>query len=63
MVSKQDRDSYGGAFYADSKTMIAATAGIPGVSTILMPSGGHNYRVYAPTLPQALAWLGGAVGL
>lgn len=60
VVSKADKSSYNGKFYADSRTMIAATAGMAGVSTILLPVGGHNYRVYAPTVPQALAWLGRA---
>lgn len=63
VVSRQDTESYGGAYYADSRTMIAKTAGVPGVSTILLPSGGHNYRVYAATLPQVFAWLGKTAGL
>jgi S-formylglutathione hydrolase FrmB len=63
VVSKQDRASYGGIFYADSKTMISQSAGTPGVSTILMPTGGHNYRVYRATMPQVLAWLSRNAGL
>ena len=63
VVSKQDTESYGGKFYADSRTMIAQTAGTPGVSTIILPTGGHNYRVYAATMPQALSWLAHNAGL
>lgn len=63
VVSRTDRDSYQGVFYADSRKMIAATAGIPGVETIVLQSGGHNYRTYAPTMPEALAWLGRTAGL
>lgn len=63
VVSRSDKDSYAGAFYADSKKMIAATAGVPGVATILLRNGGHNYRVYRPTLPEALVWLGHNAGL
>ncbi|MDQ1482009.1 MAG: hypothetical protein QOF35_85, partial [Actinomycetota bacterium] len=58
-----DRDSYDGIFYADSKKMIEATRGHPGVSTIELPQGGHNYRVYRPTLPAALTWLEKNAGL
>lgn len=58
IVSQADKSSYDGKFYADSRAMIAATTGMAGVTTILLPSGGHNYRVYRPTMPQALAWLG-----
>jgi S-formylglutathione hydrolase FrmB len=63
VVSKQDKSSYSGKFYADSRSMIAATAGVPGVATIVLPAGGHNYRVYQPTLVQSLAWLGRTTGL
>lgn len=63
IVSKADRSSYDGRFYANSKTMIAATTGMPGVSTIVLESGGHNFRVYQPTLGQALTWLGRTAGL
>jgi S-formylglutathione hydrolase FrmB len=63
VASRKDRDSYEGVFYADAKKMIAQTAGIPGVSTIVLPSGGHSYQTYAPTLPEALGWLGRVAGL
>jgi S-formylglutathione hydrolase FrmB len=63
VVSQQDKSSYDGKFYADSKAMIAATAGVPGVATIVLPAGGHNYHVYQPTLVQSLAWLGRVSGL
>lgn len=63
VVSKADKSSYDGKFYADSRAMITATAGIAGVSTILLPAGGHNYHVYQPTFVQSLAWLGRTAGL
>lgn len=63
VVSRADHSSYDGKFYADSRAMIAATAGLAGVATILLPAGGHNYHVYQPTFPQALAWLGHTAGL
>lgn len=63
VVSKQDRDSYRGVFYADAATMISQTAGTPGVATILIPAGGHNYQTYLPSMPKILAWLGGTAGL
>lgn len=58
IVSRVDRASYNGRFYADSKQMIALTRGMPGVSTLVLPKGGHNYRTYRVTVPQALSWLG-----
>jgi enterochelin esterase-like enzyme len=58
VVSKQDRASYDGIKYADSRQMIGATQGMPGVSTLLLPQGGHNYHVYRAAMPQILAWLG-----
>lgn len=58
ITSKEDRSSYEGKEYADSKQMIADTEDVPGVSTILLDSGGHNLSTYGPTLPAALAWLG-----
>jgi hypothetical protein len=49
--------------YADAKKAIAASSGIPGVSTIVLPSGGHNFGTYAPTVGPALGWLGKNAGL
>jgi hypothetical protein len=63
IVSRLDRASYDGYAYADSKQMIEATQGTPGVSTLVLPSGGHNHRVYRPTVPAALSWLGQQAGL
>lgn len=63
VVSRVDHASWQGAFYADSKAMIEASQGVPGVSTIVLPQGGHNYHVYRPTLPAALAWLGRVASL
>jgi S-formylglutathione hydrolase FrmB len=63
VTSRQDRDSWAGVHYADSQAMIAATSGLPGVSTIVLPEGGHNYRVYRATMPQVFSWLGTNGGL
>jgi hypothetical protein len=58
ITSKGDRESWDGVHYADAQKAIAAARGIPGVSTIVLPSGGHNFATYAPTVGPALAWLG-----
>jgi enterochelin esterase-like enzyme len=58
IVSQLDRASYNGYAYANSKQMIEATQGTPGVATLVLPKGGHNYKVYRPTVPEALTWLG-----
>lgn len=59
VASKQDEDSWApGAKYADTSTMVTQSSGVPGVATLLMGTGGHNYDTYGPTLPQALSWLG-----
>ena len=60
IVSRLDRAPDDGYTYADSKQMIEATQGVPGVSTLVLPQGGHNYRVYRPTVAAALSWLGTA---
>jgi enterochelin esterase-like enzyme len=63
ITSKGDRESWDGVHYADAKQAIAAARGIPGVSTIVLPSGGHNFSTYAPTVAPALGWLGKNAGL
>jgi hypothetical protein len=63
ITSKGDRESWEGVHYADAKKAIAAASGIPGVSTIVLPSGGHNFSTYAPTVGPALDWLGKNAGL
>ena len=63
ITSKGDRESWDGVHYADAKKAIAAARGIPGVSTIVLPSGGHNFSTYAPTVAPALGWLGKNAGL
>ena len=61
VASKQDKDSWlPGAKYADTSKMVTQSADIPGVATLLLDSGGHNYSTYGPTLPQSLSWLGQA---
>ena len=58
VASKQDKDTWvPGAKYADTSQMVTQSSGIPGVATLLMATGGHNYNTYGPTLPQSLAWL------
>lgn len=63
VVSKTDRHSYNGVHYADSRQMIKQTKGYPNVSTLLLPSGGHNYTVYSRTLSPVLAWCAKTAGL
>lgn len=56
--SPDDRESWKGKFYADTRKTVQASRGIPGVSTIIVPSGGHNFSTYDGTVAPALAWLG-----
>jgi hypothetical protein len=64
VASKADTDTWvPGAKYADTSKMVTQSAGIPGVATLILASGGHNYATYGPTLPQSLAWLGQAGAL
>lgn len=58
VASKTDTDTWTpGAKYADTSKMVTQSSGIPGVATLILASGGHNYSTYRPTLPQALSWL------
>ena len=58
VASKLDTDTWKpGAKYADTSKMVTQSAGIPGVATLLLNTGGHNYRTYGPTLPDCLTWL------
>lgn len=58
VASKTDADTWKpGATYADTSQMVTQSSGIPGVATLLLPRGGHNYSTYKPTLPQSLVWL------
>jgi S-formylglutathione hydrolase FrmB len=60
VVGAQDRSSWvpnAKYPYADSKKMIAESSGIPGVTSLVLPAGGHSYTTYRPTLPRALSWL------
>jgi enterochelin esterase-like enzyme len=63
ITSKGDRESWRGVHYADAQMAVSAAQGIPGVSTIVLPSGGHNFDTYVPTVSPALAWLGKNAGL
>jgi S-formylglutathione hydrolase FrmB len=63
ITSKADRESWGGVAYADADKAVAAATGIPGVSTIILPAGGHNFSTYAATVAPALTWLGKNAGL
>lgn len=58
VASKQDKDAWvPGAKYADTSQMVTQSSGTPGVATLLMATGGHNYNTSGPTLPPSLAWL------
>jgi enterochelin esterase-like enzyme len=63
IASRFDHSSWDGLSYADSKRMVEETQGVPGVSTIVLRQGGHNFHVYRPTIPEAFAWLGENAGL
>ncbi|MCW2811085.1 MAG: S-formylglutathione hydrolase FrmB [Friedmanniella sp.] len=53
VAGRQDTEAY-----RPSQQFLDLTAGDPGVSSLLFPTGGHNYHNYALYLPQALQWLG-----
>jgi enterochelin esterase-like enzyme len=53
ITGRQDPDSY-----AETERMLAATRGDPEVSSLVFPTGGHNYRNYAGAVPEVLRWLG-----
>ena len=53
ITGQQDLDSY-----AETEKMLAATNGDPGVSSLIFPVGGHNYRNYRDAVPDVLRWLG-----
>ena len=58
VVSKQDTDSWApGSAYADSSKMIASTTSVPGVQSLVLPTGGHNYSTYTPSVDDCLAFL------
>jgi S-formylglutathione hydrolase FrmB len=58
ITGREDRGSYG-----PTEKMLAATKGDPAVSSLIFPTGGHNYRNYAAAMPEVLRWLGqGAFG-
>lgn len=37
--------------------MIETCKGVPGVTSIVLPSGGHHYDTYIDTVPETLVWL------
>ncbi|MGI3780421.1 MAG: alpha/beta hydrolase [Janthinobacterium lividum] len=53
ITGRQDPSSYG-----QTAIMLAATRNDPGVSSLVFPTGGHNYRNYAGSMPAVLRWLG-----
>ncbi|MET1008249.1 MAG: alpha/beta hydrolase-fold protein [Propionibacteriaceae bacterium] len=58
VVSAKDESSYTpGKPYANSKQMIETCKGVPGVTSIVVPSGGHHYDTYINTVPETLEWL------
>ena len=62
-MSKADRESWSGASLRRREAGGRGGTGIPGVSTIVLPTGGHNFSTYAPTIVPALSWLGANSGL
>jgi enterochelin esterase-like enzyme len=63
VTSKGDRESWDGVSYADAKLAVEAGTGVPGVNSIVLPTGGHNFSTYAPTIMPSFAWLGTNAGL
>jgi hypothetical protein len=63
VTSKGDRESWSGVSYADANLAVAAGTGVPGVNSIVLPTGGHNWGTYGPTIEPALEWLGTNAGL
>lgn len=53
ITGQQDLDSY-----AATEKMISATRGDPNVSSLVFPTGGHNYHNYEAAMPEVLQWLG-----
>ncbi len=53
ITGQQDPDSY-----ASTERMLAVTHGDPAVSSLVFPTGGHNYKNYAGSMPEVLRWLG-----
>ncbi|HEY0238185.1 MAG TPA: alpha/beta hydrolase-fold protein [Friedmanniella sp.] len=53
ITGQQDLDSY-----APTERMLAVAKGDPGVSSLVFPTGGHNYHNYAAAMPDVLRWLG-----
>ncbi|OYO22183.1 hypothetical protein CGZ93_09855 [Enemella dayhoffiae] len=65
ITSARDKMSWEGSTYGDgdSKAMIEAAQRWPGTAKIVLDRGGHGFKTYTPTFPQALAWLGKHNGL
>lgn len=57
ITGQQDADSYG-----PTQKMLDVTRGDPNVSSLVFPTGGHNYHNYAAAMPDVLRWLGQARG-
>lgn len=53
VTGRQDHGSY-----AQTMRFLAATRGDPAVSSLVFPTGGHNYHNYRILLPAVLQWLG-----
>lgn len=52
VTGRQDHESY-----RPSERFLAATRSDPAVSSLVFPSGGHNYHNYRILLPAVLQWL------
>jgi predicted esterase len=52
VTGRQDQESYG-----PSVSFLNASRGDAGVSSLIFPTGGHNYHNYRALLPAVLEWL------
>ncbi|SDU97994.1 S-formylglutathione hydrolase FrmB [Microlunatus sagamiharensis] len=52
VTGAQDKDSY-----PMTEAFLRLVGHDPGVSSVVFPTGGHNYRNYAAYLPSSLEWL------
>jgi hypothetical protein len=62
VTSKGDRESWNGVHYADVQKAVVARGWHPGVSSLVLPSGGHNFDRYAQMVGPALSCSASARG-
>jgi predicted esterase len=58
VAGRQDRGSY-----RSTQQLLTVSAGDPYVSSLIFPTGGHNYRNYRAYLASALRWLAASAGV